>query len=426
MEDIMKQLYTVFSFEFMNYAGRKSFRFLTIGLIIIIALVLSLPRIGEAVSDAKEEAPQDRELTRILFIDGAEGAGGDLEYYNESLKYAGFTFVSEPINQSEAEKKVDAGEYDNAVIVTGPLEYIRIARNISMNDRFSYQLENAMLHRYKQLSFGAYGISDGEVDSILNASVTGTVRIIGKDQMENFFYTYILIFVLYFAIILYGQLVASSVATEKSSRAMELLITSTDPRSLMFGKVLGTSLAGFLQLALILGSAYLFYNLNASYYTDVAIIQSIFAIPLSMLLYNLLFFVFGFLLYAFLYASLASLVSRMEELSTVIMPVTFLCIIAFMIVMFSMSAGSVDNPLMVACSFIPFTSPMAMFTRIAMGDVASWQIALSVTILIGSTIGVGLLAASIYRLGVLLYGTPPKPNQIIRMLKANRAQRVMR
>jgi ABC-2 type transport system permease protein len=61
-----------------------------------------------------------------------------------------------------------------------------------------------------------------------------------------------------------------------------------------------------------------------------------------------------------------------------------------------------------------------------MGDVASWQIALSVTILIGSTIGVGLLAASIYRLGVLLYGTPPKPNQIIRMLKANRAQRVMR
>ena len=295
-----------------------------------------------------------------------------------------------------------------------------------MNDRFSYQLENAMLHRYKQLSFGAYGISDGEVDSILNASVTGTVRIIGKDQMENFFYTYILIFVLYFAIILYGQLVASSVATEKSSRAMELLITSTDPRSLMFGKVLGTSLAGFLQLALILGSAYLFYNLNASYYTDVAIIQSIFAIPLSMLLYNLLFFVFGFLLYAFLYASLASLVSRMEELSTVIMPVTFLCIIAFMIVMFSMSAGSVDNLLMVACSFIPFTSPMAMFTRIAMGDVASWQIALSVTILIGSTIGVGLLAASIYRLGVLLYGTPPKPNQIIRMLKANRAQRVMR
>lgn len=143
-----------------------------------------------------------------------------------------------------------------------------------------------------------------------------------------------------------------------------------------------------------------------------------------MLLYNLLFFVFGFLLYAFLYASLASLVSRMEEMATVIMPVTFLCIITFMIVMMSMSTGSVDSPLMVACSFIPFTSPMAMFTRIAMGDVAPWQIALSVVILIGSTIGIGILAASIYRLGVLLYGTPPKPNQIFRMLKANRAQKV--
>jgi hypothetical protein len=103
----------------------------------------------------------------------------------------------------------------------------------------------------------------------------------------------------------------------------------------MFGKVLGASLAGMLQLVLVLGSAYLFYNLNASYYTDSDIVRSIFAMPLSMLLYTLLFFVLGFLLYAFLYASLASLVSRMEELSTVIMPVTFLFVFAFMVVMFS-------------------------------------------------------------------------------------------
>jgi ABC-2 type transport system permease protein len=244
----------------------------------------------------------------------------------------------------------------------------------------------------------------------------------GKDQMQNFFYTYILIFLLYFAIIVYGQLVASSVATEKSSRAMELLITSANTKSLMFGKVLGASLAGMLQLVLVLGSAYLFYNLNASYYTDSDIVRSIFAMPLSMLLYTLLFFVLGFLLYAFLYASLASLVSRMEELSTVIMPVTFLFVFAFMVVMFSMSGGKVDSPLMALCSFIPFTSPMAMFTRIAMGEVAAWQIVASIALLIVSTVGVGILAAKIYRLGVLLYGTPPKPNQIIRMLKAEKAQ----
>lgn len=420
----MKQLRTVLNFEFMNFAGRKSFWVLTIGLILVMAVVLSLPRIKEIIKDGDDGPAGESETSRILFVDEVQGTGGDLEYYNTYLQIAGFTFVSEPVSRSEAEKKVEAGEYDNAIIITGPLEYIRIARNISMNDNLSHLLENAMLDQYKRQSLADHGLSEDEANRILNATASGTVLITGKDQMENFFYTYILIFLLYFAIILYGQIVASSVATEKSSRAMELLITSTNPNSLMFGKVLGTSLAGFLQLALILGSAYLFYNTNASYYIDVPIIRSIFAVPMFMLLYNLLFFVFGFLLYAFLYASLASLVSRMEEMATVIMPVTFLCIITFMIVMMSMSTGSVDSPLMVACSFIPFTSPMAMFTRIAMGDVAPWQIALSVVILIGSTIGIGILAASIYRLGVLLYGTPPKPNQIFRMLKANRAQKV--
>lgn len=421
----MKQLFTVFNFEFMNYASRKSFRFLTIGLIVVIAVALSIPRIGELIDSGKGEDGTDTELTRILFVDETGGEGGGADYYSSALAYSGYTFVAEQIDRDEAEKKVDSGEYDNAIIITGPLEYIRIARNITLTDSFTYQLENAMLNQYKQKSFTGYGVPEDKVNDILSATANGTVLITGKDQTQNFFYTYILIFLLYFAIILYGQLVASSVATEKSTRAMELLITSTDTKSLMFGKVLGTSVAGFIQLALILGSAYLFYNINASYYTDVQIVQSIFAMPMYMLLYNLLFFVFGFLLYAFLYASLASLVSRMEELSTVVMPVTFFCIIAFMIVMLSMSSGNVDSPLMVICSFIPFTSPMAMFTRIAMGDVAPWQVALSVAVLIGSTIGIGIFASSVYRLGVLLYGTPPKPNQIIKMLKANKAQKTV-
>jgi ABC-2 type transport system permease protein len=422
----MKQLKTVFSFEFGNYAKRKSFLILTIGLMLIVAVVLSWPRITDLFSEKQKPGTGEPDVHKlqVALIDETGVQSDNASYFNSVPVLGGYNFVNLSISGTEAEKEVESGRYDSAIILKGPLEYTRIARNIPMNDSFAYPFENAMLMRFRQQSLAAYGVPEADADAIINATVTGTTKLTseGKDQMQNFFYTYILIFLLYFAIIVYGQLVASSVATEKSSRAMELLITSANPKSLMFGKVLGASLAGLMQLVLVLGTAYLFYNLNASYYVNSAIVRSIFAMPISMLLYTLLFFILGFLLYAFLYASLASFVSRMEELSTVIMPVTFLFVIAFMVVMFSMSGGKVDSPLMVLCSFIPFTSPMAMFTRIAMGEVAAWQVTASIAILIVSTIGIGVLAARIYRLGVLLYGTPPKPNQIYRMLKAEKAQ----
>jgi len=249
---------------------------------------------------------------------------------------------------------------------------------------------------------------------VMTFPVEGQVETLGKDQMQNFFYTYIMIFALYMVILLYGQMVAMSVATEKSSRAMELLITSAKPINMMFGKVLAACIAGLIQLLAIFGSALLFYNINKSYWGSNEIIGSIFAIPPELLGYMLVFFLLGFLIYAFLFGAISSTVSKLEDINTAVQPVTFLFVIGFLVTMLSMSSGSVDSTLMKVCSYIPFTSPMAMFTRIAMGTVAWYEIAASVAILIGSTIGIGVLSAKIYRVGVLLYGTPPKLPAIIK------------
>ncbi len=215
-------------------------------------------------------------------------------------------------------------------------------------------------------------------------------------------------------ILLYGQMVAMSVATEKSSRAMELLITSAKPINMMFGKVLAACMAGLVQLVAIFGSALVFYNVNKSYWGDNGIIDSIFNIPPELFVYMLVFFLLGFLIYAFLYGAISSTVSKLEDINTAVQPVTFLFIIVFMVVMFSMSSGSVDNILMQICSYIPFTSPMAMFTRIAMSTVPWYEIAISIGILVASTFGIGILSAKIYRVGVLMYGTSPKIGNIIK------------
>lgn len=261
------------------------------------------------------------------------------------------------------------------------------------------------------------GIAPENADSILSAQIDGDTINLGKDQMQNFFYTYIMIFALYMVILLYGQMVATNVPTEKSSRAMELLITSAAPSSMMFGKVIASCLAGLIQLVAVFGSDLLFYNFNKSYWGENMIIQSIFNMPVDLFMYMLLFFVLGFLIYAFMFGAVGSTASKLEDINTSVMPITMLFIVGFFVVMFSMSSGSIDNTIMKICSFIPFTSPMAMFTRLAMSNVASYEVIISVAILIGSVIGVGFISAKIYRVGVLLYGTPPKIGAIIKAIR---------
>ena len=175
----------------------------------------------------------------------------------------------------------------------------------------------------------------------------------------------------------------------------------------MFGKVLASCIAGFAQLIAVFGSAILFYGVNKSAWNDNMMIASFFNIPVDLFVYMLVFFALGFLVYAFLYAAVGSTASKLEDINTSVLPITFLFIIAFMIVVFAMAGGNVDTTLMKICSYIPFISPMAMFTRICMSTVAWYEIAISIAVLIGSTVGIGYLSAKIYRVGVLLYGRKP-------------------
>ena len=168
---------------------------------------------------------------------------------------------------------------------------------------------------------------------------------------------------------------------------------------------------------MIFGSSILFFNLNKGFWADDMIISSIFNPPPALLLHLLLFFFLGFLVYAFLYGAVGSTVSRLEDVNTAVMPVTMLFMISFFLVLIPLAGGNVESTLIKVCSFVPFTAPMAMFTRIGMSSVPPVEIAVSVMILALSALLIGFLSARIYRAGVLLYGVKPTPAQIIAMLK---------
>lgn len=418
----MKQFLTVLKFEFNNYLKNKTYVITTAFLCIAILGALFFPRITDTFSkksgggDGGSSQGSGSETKSVVAIINESGVQDDI--MQQSIQAAfpknDVKVVSE--NENTVNTKIENEEYEWAVILKGPLEYKYIVKTLSMYDSNTAVLDKVLVSTYQAQAMGKSGLSAAQVQDILGATTKGDSVALSKDQSGNFFFTYILSMLLYMAIIMYGQFVATSVATEKSSRAMEILITSANPLNLIYGKVLGSGLAGLAQMVLILLSGVVGYNANLVYWENNMFMKIITSMPIEIFAYTVIFFILGFFIYAFLFAAAASTVSRMEELNASIQPITYIFIIVFLVVMFSMSGGAVDTTLMKVASFFPLSSPMAMFVRVCMGNVATWEVLVSIAILVVSTGLIAKMAASIYKIGVLLYGTRPKYKDIVKML----------
>ena len=195
---------------------------------------------------------------------------------------------------------------------------------------------------------------------------------------------------------------------------MEILITSTSTNALIFGKVLAGAAASILQVGVMLGVSIMAYQYNADIWNHT--LDFLFNIPVNVLLSFALFGTLGYLFYTFIYGAMGSMVSKVEEVSSAVSPITIIFVIAFFITFFSVMVNP-GTILSTIASYVPFTSCMAMFARVAMGSVELWQIILSAVILAVSTAGVGLLGAKLYRNGTLSYGNNFKISQIFKNLK---------
>ena len=410
--DPVKQFGKILKFELKNYLASKSCVGVTVFLALAIDVVMFFPRIAEGFKKEKPDtAPADKAVMLLV----ADEDYAAMTYEAFSAAFTDYQVLM--VDAHEVEDAIAGGQAECAFVMESLTSYTYWVNNLSMYDSNTQMADELLKELYRADALTHAGLPLEAVQSIMTAQIQGEVKTLGIDQMQNYWYTYIMIFALYMVILLYGQMVATNVATEKSSRAMEVLVTSANPVSMMFGKVLSSCLAGFTQLLVIFGTAFVSFNLNKEYWDAGGIITSMFDIPADILISLLLFFVLGFLIYAFLYGAIGSTASKLEDISTSVMPITMLFVVGFVVVMFSMTANTVDTLLMKVCSFIPFTAPMAMFTRIAMSTVPWYEIAASVGLLAASVVGIGVLSAKIYRVGVLLYGTPPKLGAILKAVR---------
>lgn len=409
----MRQFPTILSYELKNYFKNKVFVGSTLFIVAVLAVVMFLPNLMDffgSMGSGQEDSTQQSVI--LVSAPSQELGEGIVQAFTTAFPDRSVTLTQDAIDQIKAQ--VSDGRADCAFVFDSLTSYTYYVLNRSLYDQTTQTANQVLVGLAQVEAMAQQGLTIDQASQILSLQIDTKEELLGVDQAQNYWYTYIMILALYMVIMLYGQMVASHVATEKSSRAMELLITSASPVSMMFGKVLASCLAGFVQLTVIFGSALLFYQLNQDTWNGNSMITSLFDMPPSLLVYMLVFFVLGFLLYAFLYGAIGSTATKLEDINTSVMPLTLLFIVAFCVVMFGLASGTVDNLAMLVCSFIPFTSPIAMFTRIAMSSVPPYQIALSIGLLAITVVGIGVLSAKIYRVGVLLYGTPPKLGAILK------------
>ncbi len=425
----MRQFMTVLKFELENYFKNKSFVITTFVLAFLLAAIVIVPTLIPGLLDgdsATEELGTNEELVMeedtIGEPDEEEGLTAygiclseDAADVNLELVCAAFP-ADWQVYDSEQEltKAVENIEVEAGFVMHGPTDVTYVVNDLSMYDYLGTMFSEVLSESYKQQYLLEKGLTPEEIMEAESFYVNVEEKVLGKDSGENYWYTYALVFVVYFLIIFYGQMIATSVTTEKSNRAIEILVTSVNSTSLICGKVLAGAIAGVLQAGIILGGAFISYSFVKDAWGGM--LDFLFNIPANVLIVYAIFAVLSYLLYAFVFGMLGALVSKTEDISKSSSPVMMIYIASFMIAIFGMTSNS-NSIVMKVASYIPFTSGNAMFIRVSMGSVEVWEVIISAVLLILSCVIAGVLAAKIFRFGTLHYGNPIKFKTALRKAK---------
>ena len=414
----MRKCGIVLKYGLKEYFSSKGFMVLTFVIAFLGAALLFLPRFidmsdftGVQVVGEKEEPEEvtEEDMTKFAYIDLTENGVLQEELLQQMIPDVSW----HKMNSLEELKQSVEEECDAGFAVTGPTEYDYYVFNKSMTDSNTAMFDEVMKQMYRLNYCAENGLDLAEITEMYNVPITVNEQIMNKDSGSNYWYCYVLVIIVFMLIVYYGQMIAVSVTNEKSNRAIEVLVTSTTPNSLLFGKVIAGAIGGLFQMGFILGAVLISYSVNREQWGGM--LDMFLHVPAEVLLAFAFFGLGGYLFYAFLYGAMGALVSKTEDISKT---VSGLMMVIMVVYFFSlMQLTNIDGTIIKVLSFLTVSSYSTMFARIAMGTVASWEIIVSFLILVASIFGAGVLGAKIYRMGTLRYGNPISLTKALKDLK---------
>ena len=416
----MNSLWTVMSFTMRTKLRNKAFLVTTVILAVLLVVVGNLPTLLNKLDSEK--------ATKVGYVQGVQNPviEGLTRHYAAQEKPQ--IVLIGASSEEELKSRMDDGDIkgyvtfeDNAAIGFPDATY---HAKSSLNSGTAQALTFGLQVVKNDIAVRDLGLTDAQ-RTLLEAPVTvkqEQVRLTndaGKTPEEEataIGLTTAILVLLFMTVMFSGQLIATEITAEKSSRVMEIIVTSVSPLKQMFGKILGTFVVAVIQMIVLVGA--LLLNLmqqnNLDALKDMGLELS--SIEPKLIVFAIFFYLAGFFLFATLFAAIGSIVSRTEDLAQAVMPVTMLSLAGFYITFFGMSHP--EHILIRICSFIPFFSPFSMFLRIGLTEPATWEVALSIGILLASILLIGWLSAKIYRAGVLMYGKRPSFKELFKAMKA--------
>ncbi|MCH5246109.1 MAG: ABC transporter permease [Muribaculaceae bacterium] len=424
--------------EYMTRVTKKSFILTTIITPLAMIALMIIPVVLMNLADDDSRT--------ILVVDDT----GIIAPSLSNTKEFSYVSVDEPLDSLLARDNIDGilAINDSVIAGTAPLRlYSNGATSISLEGNIVNQVNNLIEERRLK----EYDIAD--LDKILEAvksdvSIT-TIRTDRKDGDENAsaFVSYgvgvLLTFILYMFLLLYGQMVMTSIIEEKNNRVLEIVVSSIKPTQLMLGKIMGIGLVALTQIVLWCGLLTLMSTLvfpmlmpaesmaelqqlqagsldiTAYDSDDIEVLRALGMLGnvgylLSIMGWMTLFLIGGFLFYSAINAAIGSAVDNIQDASQLQTLVVLPIIIGLVCSM--TAAASPNSSLAFWMSIIPITSPMVMMARIPAG-IPTWEILLSLAILVVSIYAMIWMAAKIYRVGIFMYGKKPTIKEMLKWIR---------
>ena len=403
----MKDLFIVTKFTMKDMLQRKSFIITTIIFLIMIVVGFNIPNFMKMLN-------KDSDVNKIEIIDSGNVFEGTLE----SLKDLDTGYEIQILNEDyeKIKEKIENEEIDSAIIVEKQDENIKIkyiVKSATMMSGVPENIISTLNTLYTNIQINKLGLTEEQLKSI-TPNFEFALEQTDEEASENVYAMMLLSLVLFYAIYFCAYQVSSSITTEKTSKIIETLVTSTSPKTIVLGKTLGIGIVGLLQMILLVGTALI----RAKTFLEPGILDSI--IDVSKItpylgIITIIYFIFGYFEYALLYALTGSTVSKPEDIQSANGPVAILAVIGFYLSYFTMMNPA--SELNVFASMFPISSPFCMPFRIMMGLAKPTDVIISIVILLITGIIIAKIAIKIYSNAILNYGTKMSFNDIVKMYK---------
>lgn len=413
----MKDMLTVLKYTIKENITKKAFIITTVILMAMIVVLCNIPNIINFFDNEEETI----ENAKFIVIDEQNLIGEELNTLHELGKTMYWDIIINENVSEEIIEQIQNGELDGMVEIlqneeTGMLKIKYTSKGSMFAD--DYGIMEQFVSMIKTIQVNKELISSKvsqESINIINSNIEYETKYL-DDENNNFGVAMAASFILFFAVYFYGNSVAVSVSSEKTSRVMETLVTSTSPKNIIIGKTIAMGIVGLSQMLLLVLTAIVSYKLFIP--ADLDFISSMIGninFSVTSIAICIVYFILGYTVYAFLNAVTGATVSKVEDLNSAQTPIALIALVSFYLAYFTSTVP--NSSASKFASIFPFSSAFSMPGRILAGGATVTEIVVSIALLVVTAILLAFISIKAYSGAVLHYGKRLKLKDLFKLSK---------